>query len=159
VPDPQFPFLGVHFTQRITGGVDAGPNAVLALKREGYRRTDFNLRDAAATFSYSGFWRMAAKHWQNGAAEVYRSLSKSAFVRSMQTLVPEIQESDVVADGSGVRAQALRPDGFLVDDFHFVSSQNLIHVLNVPSPAATASLPIGREIVRLAQQDFALNSR
>jgi len=159
VPDPQFPFLGVHFTQRISGGVDAGPNAVLALKREGYRRTDFSLRDAAATFSYLGFWRMAAKHWQNGAAEVYRSLNKSAFVRSMQTLVPEIQESDVVADGSGVRAQALRPDGALVDDFHFVSAQNVIHVLNVPSPAATASLPIGREIARLAQQDFALDSR
>jgi L-2-hydroxyglutarate oxidase len=158
VPDPQFPFLGVHFTQRITGGVDAGPNAVLALKREGYRRTDFNLQDAAATFSYSGFWRMAAKHWQNGAAEVYRSLNKSAFVRSMQTLVPEIQNSDVVADGSGVRAQALRPDGALVDDFHFVSSQNVIHVLNVPSPAATASLPIGREIARLAQQGFGLAS-
>ncbi|MGH9498235.1 MAG: L-2-hydroxyglutarate oxidase [Terriglobales bacterium] len=156
VPDPQFPFLGVHFTQRITGGVDAGPNAVLALKREGYRRTDFNLRDTVATFSYPGFWRMAAKHWQNGAAEIYRSLSKSAFVRSMQTLVPEIQEADVVADGSGVRAQALRPDGFLVDDFQFVSSQNVVHVLNVPSPAATASLPIGREIARLAQQGFGL---
>jgi L-2-hydroxyglutarate oxidase len=158
VPDPQFPFLGVHFTQRIGGGVDAGPNAVLALKREGYRRTDFNLRDTAATFSYPGFWRLAAKHWKNGAAEIYRSLSKSAFVRSMQTLVPEIQESDVVADGSGVRAQALRPDGALVDDFQFVSSQNVVHVLNVPSPAATASLHIGREIARLAQQDFGLAS-
>lgn len=158
VPDPQFPFLGVHFTQRISGGVDAGPNAVLALKREGYRWTDFNLRDAAATFSYPGFWRMAAKHWQNGAAEVYRSLSKSAFVRSMQTLVPEIQDTDVVADGSGVRAQALRPDGALVDDFQFVSSQNVVHVLNVPSPAATASLPIGREIACLAQQSFGLTS-
>jgi L-2-hydroxyglutarate oxidase len=156
VPDPQFPFLGVHFTQRITGGVDAGPNAVLALKREGYRRTDFNLRDAASTFSYAGFWRMAAKHWQNGAAEVYRSLRKSAFVRSMQTLVPEIQQSDVVADGSGVRAQALRPDGALVDDFQFVSSENVVHVLNVPSPAATASLPIGREITRLAAETFGL---
>jgi (S)-2-hydroxyglutarate dehydrogenase len=139
--------------------VDAGPNAVLALKREGYRRTDFNLRDTAATLSYPGFWRMAAKHWQNGAAEFYRSLSKSAFVRSMQTLVPEIRESDVVADGSGVRAQAVRPDGSLVDDFQFVSSQNVAHVLNVPSPAATASLPIGREISRLAQQSFGLDSR
>jgi (S)-2-hydroxyglutarate dehydrogenase len=158
VPDPQFPFLGVHFTQRISGGVDAGPNAVLALKREGYRRTDFNLRDTADTFSYSGFWRMAAKHWQNGAAEVYRSLNKSAFVRSMQTLVPEIQESDVVADGSGVRAQAVRPDGSLVDDFQFIRSENIIHVWNVPSPAATASLPIGREIAHLAQASFRLGS-
>ncbi|MGB7585801.1 MAG: L-2-hydroxyglutarate oxidase [Terriglobales bacterium] len=159
VPDPQFPFLGVHFTQRIAGGVDAGPNAVLAFKREGYRRTDFNLRDFAATFSYSGFWRMAAKHWQNGAAEVYRSLSKPAFVRSMQTLVPEIRESDVVSDGSGVRAQAVRPDGSLVDDFQFVCSNNIVHVWNVPSPAATASLPIGREIARMAQEGFSLDSR
>jgi L-2-hydroxyglutarate oxidase LhgO len=156
VPDPQFPFLGVHFTQRISGGVDAGPNAVLALKREGYRRTDFNLRDTAATFSYPGFWRMAAKHWQSGAAEFYRSLSKSAFVHSLQSLVPEVQDSDLVADGSGVRAQALRPDGSLVDDFQFVRSQNVVHVLNVPSPAATASLPIGREIALLAQQCFGL---
>jgi (S)-2-hydroxyglutarate dehydrogenase len=156
VPDPQFPFLGVHFTRRVSGGVDAGPNAVLALKREGYRRTDFNLRDAASTFSYSGFWRMAAKHWQSGAAEFYRSFSKSAFVHSLQTLVPEVQDSDLVSDGSGVRAQSLRPDGSLVDDFQFVSSQNVVHVLNVPSPAATASLPIGREIARLAEESFAL---
>jgi len=159
VPDPQFPFLGVHFTRRIAGGVDAGPNAVLAFKREGYRRTDFNWRDAAATFSYSGFWRMAAKHWQSGAAEVYRSLSKSAFVHSLQTLVPEVQASDLVADGSGVRAQAVRPDGSLVDDFQFVCANNMVHVWNVPSPAATASLPIGREIARLVQQGFGLDSR
>jgi L-2-hydroxyglutarate oxidase len=159
VPDPQFPFLGVHFTRRVAGGVDAGPNAVLAFKREGYRRTDFSLRDAAATFSYSGFWRLAAKHWQSGAAEIYRSLSKSAFVRSLQTLVPELQDSDLVADGSGVRAQAVRPDGSLVDDFQFVCSGNIVHVWNVPSPAATASLPIGREIARLAQQSFNLTSR
>ncbi|MGO9646807.1 MAG: L-2-hydroxyglutarate oxidase [Terriglobales bacterium] len=159
VPDPQFPFLGVHFTRRVAGGVDAGPNAVLAFKREGYRRTDFSLRDAAATFSYPGFWRMAAKHWHSGAAEIYRSLSKSAFVHSLQTLVPEIQDSDLVADGSGVRAQAVRPDGSLVDDFQFVCSNNIVHVWNVPSPAATASLPIGREIARLAQESFALDSR
>jgi L-2-hydroxyglutarate oxidase len=159
VPDPQFPFLGVHFTQRIAGGVDAGPNAVLAFKREGYRRNDFNFRDIAETFSNSGFWRMAAKHWQNGAAEVYRSFSKSAFVRSLQTLVPEIQDSDVVAAGSGVRAQAVRPDGSLVDDFQIVRSENIVHVWNVPSPAATASLPIGREIGRLAQEGFGLEMR
>jgi L-2-hydroxyglutarate oxidase LhgO len=159
VPDPQFPFLGVHFTQRIAGGVDAGPNAVLAFKREGYRRIDFNFRDTAATLSYSGFWRMAAKHWQNGAVEVYRSLSKSAFVRSLQNLVPEIQHSDVVADGSGVRAQAVGPDGSLVDDFQFVCLENIVHVWNVPSPAATASLPIGREIARLAQEGFGLETR
>ncbi|MGA7380004.1 MAG: L-2-hydroxyglutarate oxidase [Terriglobales bacterium] len=158
VPDPQFPFLGVHFTRRVAGNVDAGPNAVLAMKREGYRRTDFSLRDAAATFAYPGFWRLAAKHWHSGAAEMYRSCSKSAFVHALQTLVPEVQDSDLVADGSGVRAQAVRPDGSLVDDFQFVCSNNMVHVWNVPSPAATASLPIGREIARLARESFGLDS-
>jgi len=159
VPDPQFPFLGVHFTRRVAGGVDAGPNAVLAFKREGYRRTDFSLRDTAATFSYPGFWRLAARHWRNAAAEFHRSFSKPAFVHSLQTLVPEIQPADLVADGSGVRAQALRSDGSLVDDFQFARSDNVIHVLNVPSPAATASLPIGREIAHLALEGFGLQSR
>jgi (S)-2-hydroxyglutarate dehydrogenase len=154
VPDPRFPFLGVHFTQRIHGGVDAGPNAVLALSREGYHWGDINLEDTAETLSYSGFWRLAGKYWQYGAGEVYRSLSKQAFVKALQRLVPEVQSADLVRDGSGVRAQALRPDGSLVDDFQFVRSGNMLHVCNVPSPAATASLAIGRAIVQMAEQEF-----
>jgi len=158
VPDLRFPFLGVHFTRRITGGVDAGPNAVLAFRREGYRRTDFSLRDTAGTFAYPGFWRMAAKYWQDGAAEFYRSFRKQAFVQALQRLLPDLRSSDLIADGSGVRAQAVRPDGSLVDDFQFVCAENMLHVWNVPSPAATASLAIGREIVRMAQKGFSLGS-
>ena len=156
VPDLRFPFLGVHFTRRVGGGVDAGPNAVLAFKREGYRRTDFSLQDTATTFAYSGFWRMAARYWRSGAGEFYRSFHKPAFVRALQTLLPEIRSSDLVADGSGVRATAVDRDGSLVDDFTFRCSQNMLHVWNVVSPAATASLPIGREIARMAQQGFGL---
>jgi L-2-hydroxyglutarate oxidase len=152
VPDPKFPFLGVHFTRRIQGGVDAGPNAVLALKREGYKRTDFNLRDLAGTLTYPGFWYMAGKYWRDGASEYYRSLSKKAFVKALQQLVPEITSSDLTADGSGVRAQAVRPDGSLVDDFQFVLAYKMLHVWNVPSPAATASLPIGQHLVEMARQ-------
>lgn len=151
VPDPKFPFLGVHFTRRVQGGVDAGPNAVLAFKREGYKRTDFNLRDLAGTLTYPGFWHMAGKYWKDGFGEYYRSLSKNAFVKALQQLVPEIVSSDLVADGSGVRAQAVRPDGSLVDDFQFVQAEKMLHVWNVPSPAATASLPIGRHIVDMAR--------
>jgi len=156
VPDLRFPFLGVHFTRRITGGVDAGPNAVLAFKREGYRWSDISLRDMAGTFLYPGFWRMAAKYWQSGLAEFYRSLRKRAFVEALQKLLPDLRGTDLAPDGSGVRAQALRRDGSLVDDFQFVCSGNMLHVWNVPSPAATASLPIGREIARMAQQGFGL---
>jgi L-2-hydroxyglutarate oxidase len=152
VPDPKFPFLGVHFTRRIQGGVDAGPNAVLALKREGYKRTDFNLRDVAGTLTYPGFWHMAGKYWRDGASEYYRSLNKGAFVKALQQLVPEIVSSDLTADGSGVRAQAVRPDGSLVDDFEFVLAERMLHVWNVPSPAATASLPIGRHLVEMARK-------
>jgi L-2-hydroxyglutarate oxidase len=152
VPDPKFPFLGVHFTRRIQGGVDAGPNAVLALKREGYKRTDFNLRDLAGTLTYPGFWHMAGKYWRDGASEYYRSFSKKAFVKALQQLVPEITGSDLTADGSGVRAQAVRPDGSLVDDFQFVLADKMLHVWNVPSPAATASLPIGQHLVEMARQ-------
>jgi (S)-2-hydroxyglutarate dehydrogenase len=154
VPDPKFPFLGVHFTRRIQGGVDAGPNAVLALKREGYKRTDFNLRDLAGTLTYPGFWHMAGKYWRDGASEYYRSLSKGAFVKALQQLVPEVVSSDLVADGSGVRAQAVRPDGSLVDDFQFVLADRMLHVWNVPSPAATASLPIGRHIAEMARKSM-----
>jgi len=154
VPDLRFPFLGVHFTRRVRGGVDAGPNAVLAFKREGYTHADFSLRDVAGTFTYPGFWRMAAKYWQSGADEFYRSVNKPAFVRALQRLTPNLQASDLVPDGSGVRAQALRPDGSLVDDFQFVASDNMLHVWNVPSPAATASLAIGREIVAMAEREM-----
>jgi L-2-hydroxyglutarate oxidase len=155
VPDSRFPFLGVHFTRRITGKVDAGPNAVLALAREGYRRTDINLGDLASFLTFPGFWRMAARQWRNGCGEYHRSLSKSAFVRALQRLLPEVCEADLVPGGSGVRAQAVRPDGSLVDDFHFVPSARMLHVLNVPSPAATASLLIARTIVDTASRAWA----
>jgi L-2-hydroxyglutarate oxidase LhgO len=150
VPDPRFPFLGVHFTRRITGKVDAGPNAVLAFAREGYRRTDINLRDFSSALAFPGFWRMAVRHWRNGFAEWYRSFSKLAFVRALQQMVAEVREEDLVPGGSGVRAQALKPDGALVDDFQFVPSDKVLHVLNVPSPAATASLTIAKTIVDTA---------
>jgi (S)-2-hydroxyglutarate dehydrogenase len=154
VPDPRFPFLGVHFTRRITGKVDAGPNAVLALAREGYRQWQIDPRDIASWLAFSGFWRMARQHWRYGLDEWHRSLSKSAFVRRLQNLLPEIAESDLVPGGSGVRAMALRRDGGLVDDFQFVASKRMLHVLNVPSPAATASLAIAKEIVDLAAKDL-----
>jgi (S)-2-hydroxyglutarate dehydrogenase len=146
VPDPQFPFLGVHFTRMIDGSVHAGPNAVLSLKREGYQRTSFNLRDCIDTLTYGGFWRLAAKHARSGIEEMHRSFSKKAFVRSLQKLIPEVREEDLVPGEAGVRAQALRPDGSLVDDFLIVSSSHGIHVCNAPSPAATASLEIGRVV-------------
>jgi L-2-hydroxyglutarate oxidase len=147
VPDPRFPFLGVHFTRRISGRVDAGPNAVLAFRREGYRRADFDVRDMVSSMTFPGFWRMAAKNWRSGLGEFYRSFSKAAFVRALQRLVPEVRAQDLVPGGAGVRAQALNRNGGLVDDFHFVASRRLLHVLNVPSPAATASLAIGKMIV------------
>ena len=156
VPDPRFPFLGVHFTRRITGRVDAGPNAVLALAREGYRHSDISARDLASSILFPGFWRMARKHWRNGLGEWHRSLSKRAFVRALRRLLPEINESDLVPGGSGVRAQALKPDGALVDDFQFVPSGKVLHVLNVPSPAATASLMIGKTIVDTAAANLGL---
>lgn len=155
-PDLRFPFLGVHLTRRIHGGIDAGPNAVLAFKREGYRWSDFNLCETMGTFTYSGFWRMGMRYWRSAVGEVYRSLNKAAFVASLRQLLPEIREADLVADGAGVRAQAVRRDGYLVDDFKFVCSENMLHVWNVPSPAATASLPIGREIVRMVKEGFGL---
>ena len=146
VPDPRFPFLGVHFTRMIDSGVHAGPNAVLSFKREGYSRTSFDLRDFLDTMTYSGFWRLAAKHARSGLEEIYRSFNKKAFVRSLQKLIPDISEEDLVPGATGVRAQALRPDGGLVDDFLIVKDASTIHVCNAPSPAATASLEIGRVI-------------
>jgi (S)-2-hydroxyglutarate dehydrogenase len=148
VPDPNFPFLGVHFTRMIDGSIHAGPNAVLSLKREGYHRTSFDLRDFIETVTYAGFWRLAAKHTRAGLEEVHRSFSKKAFVRSLQKLIPEICEEDIVPGTAGVRAQALRPDGGLVDDFLIVRGPSSIHVCNAPSPAATASLEIGRLIAQ-----------
>jgi (S)-2-hydroxyglutarate dehydrogenase len=157
VPDPRFPFLGVHFTRRITGRVDAGPNAVLALAREGYRHSDISVRDLASSVAFPGFWRMAGRHWRNGLSEWHRSFSKPAFVRALQRLLPEVGGKDLVPGGSGVRAQALKPDGALVDDFQFVPSGKVLHVLNVPSPAATASLSIGKAIVDTAAESLGLS--
>ena len=156
VPDPRFPFLGVHFTRRVSGTVDAGPNAVLALRREGYKHSDISLRDMASSLAFPGFWRMAAKNWRSGFDEFYRSFSKRRFVKALQKLVPEVREEDLVSGGSGVRAQALNPDGTLVDDFQFLPSRKMLHVLNVPSPAATASLMIGKSIVETAARDLGL---
>lgn len=158
VPDPRFPFLGVHFTRHVGGFVEAGPNAVLALSREGYRKSDMHLRDAWEICSFPGFWRMAAKYWKSGAEEVYRSFSKAAFTRALQKLVPEIRNSDLTPAGAGVRAQAVDRNGRLLDDFSIISSKNMIHVCNVPSPAATASLVIGRQIIEMAVETLQLES-
>jgi L-2-hydroxyglutarate oxidase len=144
VPDPEFPFLGVHFTRTIGGGVEAGPNAVLALKREGYAKSSFSFPDAWSTMTFGGFWRMARRHWRAGLNEVRRSWSKAAFVRSLQKLVPEIREEDLVASGAGVRAQVVDATGALVDDFRIDATTGMVHVLNAPSPAATASIAIGK---------------
>src|SRR5262249_3277893 len=149
VPDPRFPFLGVHFTPRIHGGIEAGPNAVLALKREGYQWKTVSLRDTLEILTHRGFWRMASKYWASGLAEMYRSLSKKSFTRALQKLLPELTAEDIRPAGAGVRAQAVTSDGSLVDDFCFVPSEKAIHVINVPSPAATASLKIAEEVVRL----------
>lgn len=146
VPNPEFPFLGVHFTKMIDGSVHAGPNAVLSLKREGYKKTDFNLKDFAEVMTYPGFWKLAAKHADEGIQEIIRSFSKAAFTRSLQKLIPEVQAEDLVPTHAGVRAQALMDDGKLVDDFYIVPGDNSIHVCNAPSPAATSSLEIGKAI-------------
>ena len=148
VPDPKFPFLGVHFTRLIHGGVEAGPNAVLALAREGYRKTDISIRDLADVFTYSGFWRFLAKYPRMCFDELRRSFSKELFCASLQRLVPEITIDDLETGGAGVRAQALDPQGGMVNDFHIVRQPGAVHVLNAPSPAATASLAIGEEIAR-----------
>ena len=158
VPDPTFPFLGVHFTRMARGGVEAGPNAVFAYAREGYRHTDINLSDLWRTISFKGFWAITGKYWQTGFGELYRSLSKSAFVRALQKLLPEIRESDLVPGGAGVRAQAVSASGALVDDFVIKQSRKAIHVLNAPSPGATASLAIGQQICEMAEKNFELRS-
>ena len=156
VPNPEFPFLGVHFTKTVHGDVEAGPNAVLALAREGYGWTHLSPRELGLTLGYRGFWMMAAKYWKTGVYETYRSLSKAAFVKALQRLVPDLKPEDVTRGGAGVRAQAVGPTGALVDDFSIVASAEAIHVLNAPSPAATASPAIGRHIAALAADAFGL---
>jgi len=154
VPDSRFPFLGVHFTRMMKGGVEAGPNAVLAFKREGYTKKDFSFNDISQMLTYSGFWKMASKYYWMGFEEYYRSFSKKAFVKALQKLVPEILEDDIEPGGAGVRAQALESDGKLVDDFRIVEAHKMVHVLNAPSPAATASLSIGKTIAGLVKKKF-----
>lgn len=152
VPDPNFPFLGVHFTRMINGDVEAGPNAVLAFKREGYKKTDFNVFDLFEILAWPGFQKVALKYWQTGLGELYRSYSKKAFTRALQKLVPSIKKSDLEAAPAGVRAQASSKDGGLLDDFKIEQKNKIIHVLNAPSPAATSSLSIGKTIAELALQ-------
>ncbi len=154
VPDPQFPFLGVHFTRMMRGGVEAGPNAVLAFAREGYRKSQWNVSDMLDAVTYAGTWNFVSRHWRVALGELQRSFSKQLFARSLQKLVPEIQADDLETGGAGVRAQALRPDGNLVEDFLFVERTNALHVLNAPSPAATAALAIGSAVVEKIGEEF-----
>lgn len=156
MPHRDFPFLGVHFTKMATGGVECGPNAVFAFKREGYEKLSFDLEETIETVNFPGFWNLARQHWRMGLDEYYRSFSKRAFVRGLQKLIPAIRPHHLEPAPSGVRAMALRPNGDIVDDFQFASTPQEIHVLNAPSPAATAGLAIGDEIVERARQTFAL---
>ncbi|MBS1976816.1 MAG: L-2-hydroxyglutarate oxidase [Bacteroidetes bacterium] len=150
VPDPNFPFLGVHFTRMARGGVEAGPNAVLAFRREGYRKSDIHLGELTESLAWPGFQKVAKKYWRTGFGEMYRSFSKHAFTKALQKLVPEIQMEDLVEGGAGVRAQACDRNGGLVDDFLILESENAINVCNAPSPAATSSLAIGETVAKLA---------
>ncbi|MSQ08916.1 MAG: L-2-hydroxyglutarate oxidase [Dehalococcoidia bacterium] len=156
VPDPQFPFLGVHFTRTMKGFTEAGPNAVMATAREGYRKQDVNVADFWGTLAWPGFWRMARQHWKTGVMEMNRSYRKSVFVRDLQRLIPEVTNDDLTPGGSGVRAQAVDRKGKLLDDFKIEETPNAVHVLNAPSPGATSSLVIGRYIVDLAARNFSL---
>ncbi|MFQ6029634.1 MAG: L-2-hydroxyglutarate oxidase [Dehalococcoidia bacterium] len=158
VPDPRFPFLGVHYTRNIHGQVEAGPNAVLAFAREGYQKSDINLGESLGTFAFPGFWKMTMKHWKTGVGEMHRSYSKKVFVHDLQKLIPEIQSIDLAPGGSGVRAQAVARDGALLDDFSILQGKTAIHVLNAPSPGATSSLAIGTHIVDLAKETFGLGT-
>ena len=155
VPDPNFPFLGVHFTRMVHGGVEAGPNAVFAFKREGYKRSDFNFAETWESITWKGFQKVAFKYWETGLGEFYRSFSKTAFTKALQRLIPEIQENDLVAGGAGVRAQACDRTGGLVDDFLIIEDRNIINVGNAPSPAATSSLSIGLTVAELAVKRMA----
>lgn len=153
VPDPSFPFLGVHFTRMIQGGIECGPNAVLAFAREGYRKLDINVGDLIGTLTYGGFLRLAAKYWRTGAGEMWRSWSKAAFVRALQHLIPDIRSEHLVPARTGVRAQAIAPDGLMIDDFLIESSGRFVNVLNAPSPAATSALNVGKLILdKLAER-------
>ena len=154
VPDPNFPFLGVHFTRMAKGGVEAGPNAVLAFGREGYKKSDINLSELTETLLWPGFQKVAAKYWKTGLGEMYRSFSKAAFTKALQKLIPEIQQDDLVDGGAGVRAQACDRTGGLVDDFLIYESERAIHVTNAPSPAATSSLSIGETVAGMALKKF-----
>ena len=156
VPDPAFPFLGVHFTRTMKGYVEAGPNAVLATKREGYRKRDFSPAEVIGILGYAGFWRMARRQWRAGVRELNRSFRKGVFVRSLERLIPEVTADDLAKGGAGVRAQAVARDGALVDDFRIERRPGAVHVLNAPSPGATCSLVIGRHIVDLAERSFNL---
>lgn len=158
VPDPRFPFLGVHFTKKIDGSVEAGPNAVLAFAREGYKKTDFSLGHLSSLVTFRGFWIMGFKYWRMGLGEMYRSWNKRAFVKALQGLLPELRMDDVKPGGAGVRAQAVSAKGALLDDFSFVEGPNMVHVLNAPSPAATVSIAIGRAIVDKALDSFDISS-
>jgi (S)-2-hydroxyglutarate dehydrogenase len=154
VPNPDFPFLGVHYTRMINGGIEAGPNAVLAFRREGYKRTDFHAGEFLETLGYRGFQKVAMKYWRDGIGEIYRSFSKPAFVRALKHLIPEVEEVDLVPGGAGVRAQAIDSKGNLVDDFLIYEKKHVINVCNAPSPAATASLSIGLEIAARLERHF-----
>ena len=155
VPDPEFPFLGVHFTRMINGTLECGPNAVLAFAREGYTKSKINLLELAEVLSYRGFLKLAFKYWSAGAGEMWRSLSKAAFVRALQRLIPEIKADDLESAPAGIRAQAVMPNGKLLDDFLIQQNVNIINVCNAPSPAATSSLNIGKHIVEIAGEEFA----
>ena len=154
VPDPNFPFLGVHFTRMIHGGVEAGPNAVLAFQREGYKKSDINLKELFETLAWPGFQKVAAKYWETGLGEMYRSFSKAAFTKALQALIPEIQETDLIPGGAGVRAQACDRTGGLLDDFAILETDKAINVINAPSPAATSSLAIGKTVSEKALARF-----
>ena len=159
VPDPAFPFLGVHLTQTMKGWVEAGPNAVLAAKREGYRKRDFSFSDFVRTIAFPGFWKMSVREWKTGLWEINRSLRKGVFLDSLQQLVPELSSDDLAGTGSGVRAQAVDSAGNLIDDFRIEESPRAIHVLNAPSPGATSSLVIGEHIANLAASNFYIENR
>ncbi|TVQ66310.1 MAG: L-2-hydroxyglutarate oxidase [Balneolaceae bacterium] len=156
IPNPDFPFLGVHFTRMVLGGVECGPNAVFAFKREGYTKMAFNFTDTIETVNFPGFWKLAGRHWKMGLDEMYRSVSRNGFLKNLQKLIPSVQIDDLKPAPAGVRAMALDPNGNIVDDFFFETTDNEIHVLNAPSPAATAGLSIGDEIVNKAKQAFSL---